>query len=488
MYQADIVIIGAGAVGTSIARELSKYHIKVMVVDKRDDVGGDASKSNSSIICDGADCPPHTLESRLVQASRRMMDRLTRDLDIPFKVIGSIMPAITEEQLALLPGIYNDAYENNIFDAELVSPREVLELEPEINPSVLGGLYNPGEAVIDPFLYVVALAENAAENGVEFLLDAEVQGIIREGGKIAGVETTRGRIKTPRVINAAGLFCDSVAAMVDECDFTVKPRKGQFFILDKNTPCKVRHVVYPIPTPTSRGKLLLPTVHGNILVGPTAEDLDDKEDRRVTAEGLQGIEEDVKKLIPHIRIEDAITEYCGLRPNRIPEGFHIGLSKKTGGYLGISGIRSTGVSASQGIAKYVVKMLNDAGVDLRQKERFIAKRRGIVKFAEASRDAQAALVSENLLYGHVVCRCETVTEAEVVEAIRRPVGARTMDALKRRVRSGMGRCQGGFCGPHLLEILSRELQIPKDGVNKNLAGSYMVQGELRPKGGAVCGK
>jgi glycerol-3-phosphate dehydrogenase len=417
-----------------------------------------------------------------------MMDRLTRDLDIPFKVIGSIMPAVTEEQLALLPGIYNDAYENDIFDAQLISPREILELEPEINPSVLGGLYNPGEAVIDPFLYVAALAENAAENGVEFLLNAEVRGIIRENGKIAGVETSRGRIKTPRVINAAGLFCDSVAAMVDECDFTVKPRKGQFFILDKNTPCKVRHVVYPIPTPTSRGKLLLPTVHGNILVGPTAEDLDDKEDRRITAEELRGIEEDVKKLVPRIRIEDAITEYCGLRPNRIPEGFHIGLSEKTGGYLGISGVRSTGVSASQGIAKYVVKMLDDAGVDLRRKEGFLAQRRGIVKFAEASREERDALVEENPLYGRVVCRCETVTEAEVVQAIHGPVGARTMDALKRRVRSGMGRCQGGFCGPHLIEILSRELRNSRDDVNKNLAGSYMVRGELRPKGGSECGE
>ena len=324
MYQADIVVVGAGVVGTAVARELSKYDLKVIVVDKRDDVGGDASKSNSSIICSGFDCPPNTLESELCRSSRAMVEQVVKDLDVPFKVCGAIMPAVTQQQLDILPHIYDDAYENHVYDVEYLSPEQILEMEPEINPNVLGGLYIPGDAVIDPFLYVVAQAENAAANGVEFLLRAEVKDIVVEDGAVTAVETTRGTIKTNYVINAAGLFCDEVAKMADECDdFVVKPRKGQFYILDRNTPCKTEHIVYPIPTPETRGKLLLQTIHGNMLLGPTAEDLEDKEDHSVTAEELEGVERDCKNLVPNIRVRDTITQYCGLRPNRIePFGDH----------------------------------------------------------------------------------------------------------------------------------------------------------------------
>ena len=479
MHNTDIVVIGAGAVGTAIARELSKYRVKVLVVDKRDDVGGDASKSNSSIICSGFDCPPDTLESQLCLSQRAMIEQVVQDLDVPFKVCGALMPAVTQQQFELLPHIYDDAYKNHVYDVEYLSPQEILEKEPEINPEVLGGLYIPRDAVIDPFLFVVAQAENAAENGVEFLLNCKVTGIGRSGGHIETVETSKGTIHTRYVINAAGLFCDEIAAMVDECDFTVKPRKGQFFILDRNTSCKISHIVYPIPTPETRGKLLLPTIHGNILLGPTAEDLEDKEDHSVTAEELEGVERDCKKLIPNIRVQDAITQYCGLRPNRIPAGFHIGLSQKTKGYLGISGVRSTGISTSLGIAKYVVKMLQDAGEPLPHKFGYIRKRKGIACFREADAGQREELIRKDPRYGKIVCRCETVTEAEILEAIHRPVGARTVDAVKRRVRAGMGRCQGGFCGPQVIDILARELGIPVEEINKNLDGSYMVAGRSR---------
>ncbi len=482
MYHTDIVIVGAGAVGTAIARELSKYEVKVLVVDKRDDVGGDASKSNSSIICSGFDCPPDTLESMLCLAQRSMIEQLVKELDIPFRVCGAIMPAVTKEQYDLLPGIYREAYRNHVYDVEYVSPKQILEMEPEVNPDVLGGLYIPRDAVIDPFLFVVAQAENAACNGVEFLLNCQVTGIGRGNGKIETVETTRGTIYTKYVINAAGLFCDDIAEMAGERDFVVKPRKGQFFILDKNTPCKISHIIYPIPTPETRGKLLLPTIHGNILLGPTAEDLDDKEDHSVTAQELEGVARDCRRLVPNIRVQDAVTQYCGLRPNRIPAGFHIGLSEQTKGYLGISGVRSTGISTSLGIAKYVVNMLQEAGANLPFKFDYVRTRKGIPCFREADMKTRMALQKENPLYGKVICRCETVTEAEILEAIHRPVGATTVDGIKRRVRAGMGRCQGGFCGPQVIEILARELHIPVEEVNKNLEGSYMVEGLLRGAG------
>lgn len=480
MYNADIVIIGAGTVGTALAREFSKYHVRVIVVDKRDDVGGDASKSNSSIICSGFDCPPNTLESELCRSERAMIERVAEELDVPFKVCGAIMPAITQEQMDILPHIYNDAYENHVYDVEYLSREQILEMEPEINPEVLGGLYIPGDAVIDPFLFVVAQAENAAENGVEFLLRAEVKGIVTENGEVRAVETTRGTIQTKYVINAAGLFCDEIAKMADECDdFVVKPRKGQFFILDKNTSCKTSHIVYPIPTPETRGKLLLQTIHGNMLLGPTAEDLEDKEDHSVTAEELEGIIRDCKRLVPNIRVEDAITQYCGLRPNRIPAGFHIGFGKKTKGYFGITGIRSTGVSTCLGIAKYVVKMFQEEGVKLERNFNFNPVRKGIERYSEASPERKAQLIEQDPRYGRIICRCETVTEAEIIQAIHRPVGATTVDGVKRRLRAGMGRCQGGFCGPKVIKLLAREWNVPAEKIEKNLPGSYMVTGEIR---------
>ena len=480
MYSADVVVIGAGAVGTAIARELAKYKVHTIVVDKRDDVGGDASKSNSSIICSGADCPPETLESELCRSERLMIERVVRELDVPFRVCGAIMPAITQQQMDLLPEIYNDAYRNHVYDVEFLSPKQILEKEPEVNPAVLGGLYIPGDAVIDPFLFVAAQAENAAENGVEFLLNTEVKDIVVENGAVERIETTAGPIRTKFVINAAGLFCDEIAEMAGERDgFVVKPRKGQFFILDKNTPVKVSHIIYPIPTPESRGKLLLQTVHGNILLGPTAEDLDDKEDHSVTAEELEGIERDCKRLVPNIRVQDAITQYCGLRPNRIPAGYHIGFGKHTKGYFGISGVRSTGVSTSLGIAKYVIWQFRQNGVVWDRNFEFSPERKGIVRFSEQTPERKAELIRENPLYGRVICRCETVTEAEIVDAIHRCAGPRTVDAVKRRVRAGMGRCQGGFCAPKVIEILARELHVPAESIEKNLQGSYMLTGKVR---------
>jgi glycerol-3-phosphate dehydrogenase len=279
MYNTDILIIGAGAVGTAIARELSRYNVKVLVVDKNDDVGGDASKACSSIVGVGDGNTPNSLECKLAHASRMMFNKLCDDLDIPINHCGKIMPAVTKEQHSLLQKRLDNAFINGDYDLEYVTGPEILAMEPGINPEVLGGIYSPRDSVIDLFLLVVALAENAAENGVEFLLNCKVQGIDIHNGRIECVKTTRGDIKTKYVINAAGLHCDDIARMVNECDFKVNPRKGQFFILDKNTPCKVKHIIAPIPTPLTRGTIMLPTVHGNMLVGPTAEDLEDKEDK-----------------------------------------------------------------------------------------------------------------------------------------------------------------------------------------------------------------
>ena len=479
MRKTDVVVIGAGAVGCAVARELTKYKVNVIVIDKNEDVGGDASKSNSAIIHTGYDAAPETLESQLVVAANPMYDALTRDLDVPFKRIGAILPAITDEQFAQLPAIKEKAFRNRVYDVEYLSGDQLLEMEPNLNPEVKGGLYIPRESIIDPFIYVQALAENAYDNGAEFMLGTKVVGITTENGKIKSVQTTDGDVETKYVINCAGLYCDEIADMVGKADYKVNPRKGQFFILDRNTRCKVNHIVLPIPTKITKGKLMCPTIHGNMLVGPTAEDQPSKTDKSTNTEGLESIARDVRNLVPNVNLRETITQYSGLRPNRKPEGLHFDMYDDLEGYVNLSGVRSTGLTLSVSMGKYVVQQMLYHGADFELKSDFIRKRKGIVKFCEQTPERQDELIREDPRYGNIVCRCETITEAEIVQAIHRPLGARSVDAVKRRVGAGMGRCHAGFCGPKVIEILARELGCAPEAICKNDPGSNMVTGKNR---------
>ena len=479
MQKTDVVIIGAGAVGCAIAWELSKYKIDVTVVEKNEDVGGDASKSNSAIIHTGYDAAPGTLESQLVVAANMMYDQITKDLDIPFKRIGAILPAITDEQFEQLPAIKEKAFRNHVYDVEYKTGKELLEMEPNLNPEVKGGLYIPRESIIDPFIFVQALAENANVNGVEFMLGTKVIDIKTENGKIKSVVTDKGEIKTRYVINSAGLYCDEIAEMVGKADYKVVARKGQFYILDKNTSCQVKQIVLPIPTKVTKGKLMCPTIHGNMLVGPTAEDQPSKVDKSTSTEGLDSIAADVKNLVPNVNLRDTITQYSGLRPNRNPEGLNFDMYDDLEGYVNLSGVRSTGLTLSVSMGKYTVQQMMYHGAELELKENFISKREGIIKFSEQTPEVQDELIKKDPLYGNIICRCETITEAEIMQAIHRPLGAKSVDAIKRRVRAGMGRCQGGFCGPKVIEILARELGVDASEINKHNPGSYMVTGTTR---------
>ena len=478
MLKTDVLVIGAGAVGCAVARELSKFQIKILVVDKNEDIGGDASKSNSAIIHTGYDATPGTLESELVVAANPMYDKIAEDLDVPYIKVGAILPAITDEQFDKLPSIKEKAFKNRVYDVEYMTSEQLLKMEPQLNPEVKAGLYIPREAIIDPFNLVVAYAENAHANGVDFLLNSQVTSIDKTDCGFL-VKTPTESITAKYVINSAGLFNDEIAGMLGKADYFVNPRRGQFFILDKNTSCKVNRIVLPIPTKVTKGKLICPTIHGNTLVGPTAEDLDDKHDKATTADGLQSIIDDVKKLVPNVNIRDTITQYSGLRPNRNPEGLRIDTYEDLYGYINLSGIRSTGLTASASVGKYVVQLLLDMGMKPNFKDNFIWKRSDIPRFCEMTRDEQERAIRDNPAYGRVICRCETVTEGEIVSAIHRPIPARSMDAVKRRLRVGTGRCQGGFCGPRLIEIIARELGVHTDMVNKNQTGSFMITGKVR---------
>jgi glycerol-3-phosphate dehydrogenase len=479
MIKTDVLIIGAGAVGCAIARELTKYRVQVLVVDKNEDVGGLASKSNSAIIHTGYDAPPGTLESELVVAANPMYEKLSRDLDIPFAKIGAILPAFTDEQFGMLPSLKEKAFKNRVYDVEYLTGEQLLAIEPNLSPEVKAGLYIPRESIIDPFLLVVAYAENAQANGASFLLNTTVTGMTVEHNRIQSVRTTDEEILPSYVVNAAGLFGDEIAAMVGKNDYYVNPRKGQFYILDKNTGCTVNHIVLPIPTKLTKGKLMCPTIHGNMLVGPTAEELSDKADASTDTAGLLSVEEDVRRLIPQVNLRDTITQYAGLRPNRNPEGLRVDTYEDVKNYVNLSGVRSTGITASVALGKYTAQTLIHIGMPVEFNPRFIAERKGIPRFHELNREEQDKLIKENPRYGRIICRCETVTEGEIVDAIHRPIPARTMDAIKRRLRPGTGRCQGGFCGPRLIEILARERGIPVEEIDKNQDGSYMVTGTVR---------
>ncbi|HHX37102.1 MAG TPA: NAD(P)/FAD-dependent oxidoreductase, partial [Clostridiaceae bacterium] len=309
MKRTSVLIIGAGAVGCAIARELSKYDLEIILLDKNSDVGGDASKSNSSIIHTGYDATPGTLESRLVVAANPMYDRLCEALDVPFRRIGAILPAFSEEQFEQLPGIKEKAFQNGVYDVEYCSAETLLAMEPMLNPRVMGGLFIPRESIIDPFVYVVALAENAVQNGARLMLEAKVLDLMREGDAIVGVETEKGEIRADWIINASGLYCEEIARMAGKADYKVNPRRGQFYILDRETSCKVNRIVLPIPTKRTKGKLISPMIHGNLLLGPTAEDLTDKTNHETSCEGLESVAADVRRLVPDIQIADTITQF-----------------------------------------------------------------------------------------------------------------------------------------------------------------------------------
>lgn len=476
--ETNVVIIGAGAVGSAIARELSKYKLDVLLIEKNQEIGGEATVSNSAIIHTGYDAKPGTLESELVAAANPMYDKLTAELNVPFKRTGAILAAISEEEVEALPKIIEKSYKNGVYDIEYLTAEEIKEREPEISDQVKAGILIPRESIIDPFLLNIAYVENAYKNGVEVMLDTEVLDIETEANKVKSVVTDKGSIKTDYIINAAGVRCDEIAKMVDLCDFEEHPRKGEFFILDKATPYDLNHIILPVPTKLTKGKLITPTIHGNLLLGPTAEDIEDKSDKSVSTEGLKSIIEDVQNRVPNVSQFDSIKQYAGLRPTRTPAGYYIE-SYDLKGFIGLSGIRSTGLTSSPSVAKYVVNLLESEGLKLKRDNNFDPYREGITKFEELSLEEKEKIISEKPEYGKIICRCETITEGEIIEAINRPLGATTVDGVKRRVRAGTGRCQAGFCRPRVVQILARELGIPEVEIEQKEKESKILTGENR---------
>ena len=476
MTKTDVAIIGGGVIGSAIARELSRYDLDVTLIERNEDVGGYASKCNSATLCSGHDAPLGSLEAKLTSASNRAYDQICEDLDVEMKRIGMIYVAQNKEELLRLHDIKKKAILNGEYNAEMLTAEEVLALEPSVNPGIAGGLLIPNEAIIDVMELCFAFVENAMDNGVHVLLSTTVKGINTDpvDHHVLSVETDKGTIECRFAINAAAIYADQIAQSVGFCDYYNYPRTGQFFVLDKNMPYSPQHIIVPLPTPVSRGKLITPTIHGNCLIGPSADNMEDREDTRTDKPTLDSIIADCRKMVPGINPMDSITQFCGVRPAIYPKtDWRIRAIDGCKGYIEAVGI-SQGVSAAPGVAKYVAELLDDEGLEMVEKKNWIRKRQAIRMIRNMTDEEKDEAIRQDPRYGNMICRCETVSEAEIIQAIHKGPGARSVDAIKRRLRAGMGRCQGGFCGPRVVEILARELGVREETICKNEPGSEML--------------
>jgi glycerol-3-phosphate dehydrogenase len=475
----DMVIIGAGITGCSIARELSRYDLNITVVEKEEDVACGTSKANSAIVHAGFDAAPGTWKAKLNVEGNKLYPALCEELDVPLVMNGSLVVAVTEEEEKALEELLERGKINGVKYLSIIGKDELHAMEPNLSPNARAALNAPTGGLVCPYELTIALAENANQNGVKFLLNAPVIDIeVLEDSSFL-VKTPKGSIRSKYVINAAGLFADEISKMAGAEEYSITPRKGEYLIFDKHFGNLVSKAIFPTPTKISKGILVCPTVDGNIFIGPNSNNIEDKNDTSVNPPGIKEIIEGGKKLVPDLPLKNIITSFAGLRAVSNTNDFIIEASKKVRGFINVGGIQSPGLTSAPAIAIMVREILQEQGVTLKEKPDFIPQRPKKVRFRELDNKERSKLIEQNPAFGHVICRCETVTEAEIIDAIKRPVGARSIDAVKRRTRAGMGRCQGGFCSPRVLEIIARDLGIAPLEITKKGPDSNMLVARIK---------
>jgi len=468
----DIVIIGGGVVGCLVAMQLSKYDIKICLVEKENDVSMGTTKANSAIIHAGYDSEANSLKAKLNVRGNEMMTDLACDLDVPFNRVGSLVVAFNEDDKKTIQELYDRGVENKVSGMQIWDQNQVRKNEPNLSKDITCALYASTAGIICPYEMTIAAAEVAVENGMDLLLNTEVLDISKEDSFL--IKTNNEDIEAKIIINAAGLFTDKIASMIGDNSFKILPRKGEYLIFDKKIGGEVSRIVFQPPSHMGKGVLVTPTVDGNLLVGPTAQDIDDKEDVATTKKGLEYISVRGAKTYPKFSMKDVINSFSGLRAKTKTGDFIIEESKMDSDFINIAGIDSPGLSACPAIAEYVLNMVLAKNSNFMKKENYKTKRRPVVRFRDLSIDEKAKMIKLDSNYGQIVCRCEGVTKGEIVDCIRRKVGARDVDGVKRRARAGMGRCQGGFCVQRVMQILSDELDIPFEKVTKKGEGSKLV--------------
>lgn len=471
----DAVIIGAGVTGSAIARELSRREGRFLVLERAGDVCEGTSKANSAIVHAGFDAEPGTMKAKMNVQGNEMMTRLCEELDIPFKRVGAFVVCLDEGDMPKLRELYDRGVANGVPGLSILTGEEARQREPNLSDAVCGALLAETSGIICPFELTLGLAESAAKNGVEFRFGEEVRKIERDGDGWR-VITSQGEAEARAVVNAAGVYADSLHNQVCEKKLHITARKGEYCLLDKTAGGHVKSTIFQLPGQYGKGVLVSPTVHGNLLVGPTATDIEDKEDTATTPEGLAELQEKSALGVKNVPLRQVITSFMGLRAHEAGDDFVLGETAE--GFFDAAGIESPGLSSAPAIGAYIAGLVADK-LSLGEKAGFDPVRRGVPRLHEMSAEQRAAKIRENPAYGNIICRCEEVSEGEIVDAIHGILGARSLDGVKRRTRAGMGRCQSGFCSPRVMELLCRELGLTLDEVRKNGPDSQIVLEKTR---------
>ncbi|MDI9388716.1 MAG: NAD(P)/FAD-dependent oxidoreductase [Synergistota bacterium] len=478
----DIVVVGAGIVGAALARELSAYDLKIAVIDRAADIPSGASRANSAMIHAGYDDKPGTLKAALCARGNSLYRELAGPLDITLQNRGSYVCGFDDRDLKHLEILLDQGRSNGVPGLEIIGGDELRSAEPNVSPGIKYALRAPTGCIVNNFEAVLAFMDNAQQNGAELFLETELKGLAlsEDGGEVAGAITSRGLFRTRCVVNAAGVDSDLVARMAGDESFSISPTRGEYYIFDKNYGRLVHSFFFPCPTEKGKGITVAPTAENNLLVGPTSEVQESRTDTSTTRRGLDDVAEGARSLVPSITPAMAITTFSGLRASADTGDFVIGPLDSPRGFVNVAGIKSPGFTSAPSIARRVVEMMKDALSDrltFAPNVSFVPERRHIPRFESLPAEEKARLAAEDPRYAQIVCRCETVTEAQIVEAIRR--GARTVAAVKIWTRAGAGRCQGGFCGPRVVAILARELGIPPEEVTRHGGHSRLLVGRTK---------
>lgn len=474
MKMYDVIIIGAGVSGAAAARELSRYKVRACVLEKAEDVCCGTSKANSGIVHAGYDAKPGSLMAKLNVRGNQRMGELAKELDFSFSRKGSLVICREEEGIPALEALKERGEKNGVEGLKILNREEVLSMEPNVTDDVAAALFAPSAGIVCPFGLNIALAENANRNGIEFHFNTEVRNIKRiEKGFL--IETSKGDYETRYIVNAAGVYADKFHNMVSSEKLNITPRKGEYYLLDKSAGDHVSRTIFALPGKFGKGVLVTPTVHGNLLVGPTAADIKDKEGVNTTLEGLAEIAEKAGQNVRDLPLKKVITSFAGLRAHEDRHDFVIGEVKDAPGFIDCAGIESPGLTSAPAVGEMVAEILREA-MNLEVNPEFDGRRKGILDPSKLTIEERNELIRQNPAYGNIICRCEMISEGEILDAVHRPLGARSLDGVKRRTRAGMGRCQAGFCTPRTMEILARELGEPIEEVTKSGGESRLIVG------------
>ncbi len=472
----DIAIIGAGVVGTLVARSLSQFNLKIVILEKENDVACGATKANSALIHAGYDAPFDSLRGQLNAKGNLLYSQLSKELNFTFERIGSLVLGEDQEDLKTLKKLLMNGNKLEIPGLKLIYSDEIKGLEPNLSENFQYALYAPSAGITEPWEVAISACENAMDNGVKLRLNYPVYKIIKSGL----IYEINDEIKSRIVINCAGVYADSIYSLINPRQDSVKinARRGQYYLLDKEAGNIVKHILFTCPTDKGKGTIISPTAHGNVIVGPNSEHVS-KENTTTTFEGLFEVLEKAKQIIPEIPIQLNIANFSGVRAEPIKGDFVIEESDETG-FINVAGIKSPGLSSAPAIAELVTEIVSK--ICIREKilfeknDNYSPFRRARYHFIDQPKEVQEKLIKSDPSFAHIICRCETISEAEIVDAIHRNCGATTINGIKRRVRPGAGRCQGGFCGPKIIDILSRELNIKRTDVAFEKRGSYPISG------------